>query len=129
MEITVVFTHGDISPDVLSLLAQIGQTIGGHPVSTHIPELAEETKTEPVKAARTRTRPAAAKEPEITKEEEPDTSSEEVSFESIRVGVTERAQSGKRAAVKKLLTSFGVEKLTELDKSEYESFAKKLSKI
>lgn len=48
--------------------------------------------------------------------------SAEVSLEQVRAAVQEKAQSGKRDKVKSLLSEFGAENVTKLDKAKYAEF-------
>lgn len=57
------------------------------------------------------------------------TSTEEVTIDQLKTVVHEKAQGGKRDAVKALLAEFSVAKVTALDKNQYGAFLTKLKAL
>lgn len=52
-----------------------------------------------------------------------------VSLEMVRAAVSEKANAGKRDALKELLTSFGSKNVTELDKAKYAEFLNQVNAL
>lgn len=62
-------------------------------------------------------------------EAKPTISNEPLTIEQLRAVLVEKSKSGKQAQVKALITSYGVERLTEIPASKYEEVMKKAGDI
>lgn len=56
------------------------------------------------------------------KKEEVKATTSDITVEQLRAAVSQKATAGKRAEIKALLTSFGAENVTSLDKDNYADF-------
>jgi hypothetical protein len=83
----------------------------------------KKTKVEKIKPAE------EAKETPAPAAASTSTSSEPVTIEKVRAAVQEKAQAGKRDAVKKLLSEFGADKVTSLQKEQYSDFLAKVEAL
>lgn len=133
MEITLKITAEPALLQVLNALT------GGLMRAQQFPEV-QQAMLEPaaVKPASTRTAraPQRTTAVAVTSESDPtvtaaepaastQTEAPEMSIETVRALVQEKSQAGKRAELKKLLTEFGTDRVTDLDPAKYSEFYKK----
>ena len=117
MDIKVTLTA---TPELLEALNNIATAFSGKSAGNSAPA---KTNLKSVK------KDEEISEPETGSEENTDQDQEYLSLETVRELLTAKTQGGKRDKVKKLLTEFGVAKLTELDSEKYPAFYKKLQAI
>lgn len=79
------------------------------------------TKPEATKKAESK-KEVAAKEPDVLAETKP------VNLEEVRAAVAEKAPT-KRVEIKALLTKFGADKVTNLDKAKYDDFLSEIKSL
>ena len=63
------------------------------------------------------------------KDTKPTKTEEPLTIEIVRAALVEKSKSGKQAQVKALITSYGVQRLTEIPASKYEEVMKKAGEI
>ncbi|MEI8142863.1 MAG: hypothetical protein WCG90_08355 [Chitinophagia bacterium] len=117
MKLTITIEEVAYTPELLAFLQSIGQT----PVKAdditpaHVKEI---TKAAPVVA----TTATTASSP-VVKDDKP------ITVESLRELVTEKVGKNKRSEVKALLTRFGAENVSKLDKAKYAEFNEELNAL
>lgn len=57
------------------------------------------------------------------------TTATDITVEQLRAAVSQKATAGKRAEIKALLTSFGAENVTSLDKDNYADFLNQVNSL
>jgi hypothetical protein len=129
MNITVTHT---LAPEIIELLKNFGNPTE----KIASPEIVKEaTPVKEIKAKKVaKTETEESKDTETEKQAETKSAgtekpAEQVTFENIRLAVQQKAQGGKRDEVKKLLTEFGVEKVSALEKDQYADFYTKVNKL
>ena len=91
------------------------------------PEKEKEKAPEPKPVDKPKEEPAKEEKVEVKKEEP--ASQPEVSLEVVRAKLADLSRDGKQEDVKSLISSFGVNKLSEVDASKYGELLKKAEKL
>lgn len=119
MEITVKHEF-TMSPELEAFFSRVMAPMLAEPTAAPA-----KTKRE-VKAAE----PIAVVEETLKEEVKPTaTTTTDITVEQLRAVVSEKANAGKRTEIKQLLTAFGAENVTSLDKSLYAEFLTKVTAI
>lgn len=119
MNITVTLTA---SPELLSAIQTLTAALAG----------AGQTTKKPVKqqvaAAPANEQPVQSPAPvsEAVKNEPAASNDEEITIEEVRALVQEKSKAGKREVIKAILTEFGVPRVTDLGKDQYQPFVTKV---
>lgn len=121
MKLTITIEEVAYTPELLAFLQSIGQT----------PVKADQIASAPVKPianalspiATTATAEGIATSATTSKEVKP------ITVESLRELVTEKVGKNKRSEVKALLTKFGAENVSKLDKAKYAEFNEELNAL
>ncbi|GAB1462201.1 hypothetical protein [Pedobacter sp.] len=129
MQITVTLDHTDVNaPDILAFLQTLTNSTG-----VALKAVAPKTET-PKKETAVKAIPLQKAVDEVTatetpKEEKKATTASKVSIEQLRAAVQLKAQAGKRTELKELLTEFGTENVTSLEKDKYVDFLERVNAL
>lgn len=115
------------SPELLEAISLLTGAMGTRPAPVNEP-------VTPVAPTRTRrsSNPApveVAEQQTVSTEPEVEITETVVTVETVRAAVQVKAQSGKRDAVKTLLTKFEVARVTDLPEAKYASFLKEVEAL
>lgn len=119
MNLNITITH-TVAPELVDILKNFSRGLDPlQPTATAVEPVAAAPKQKKLAAVTTGNvvEESAASNPAATTE---------ISTETLRQKTAEIIQSGKRAEVAKLLTKYGVGKLTELPKDQYGDFYKEV---
>lgn len=118
MKLTITIEEVAYTPELLAFLQSIGQT----------PVKADQIAPAPVKSIAKTVPPVATT---ATADAATSTSNEvkPITVESLRELVTEKVGKNKRTEVKALLTKFGAENVSKLDKAKYAEFNEELNAL
>lgn len=121
MNVNITITH-TLAPEVVDILKNFSRGVDPlQPVAVaEAPKVVKQTKKE--LAAVTSAPAELENKPVVTEDLN-------ITTEQVRAKTAEVIQSGKRAEVAKLLTEFGVAKLTELPKEQFASFYKQVAEL
>lgn len=119
MNITVTITA---APELMNVLQALAKSFTGH--SSDGP-----TNGKVIKAKDTATQDAKADFSSEAAESKTLKNAKDFTIESVRDAVQKASQLGKRDQVKALLADFGAEKVTNLQKTQYADFVKKLQTL